>query len=79
MPRKLRVGSPFDYAGARPRVGAGAVCRCPTSRATRRAVGALAARCAGALGGRTFVLTTTLRVLPVVAEAMRRSARGRAA
>jgi ATP-dependent DNA helicase DinG len=28
------------------------------------AVGALAARCAAALGGRCFVLTTTLRVLP---------------
>jgi ATP-dependent DNA helicase DinG len=34
-------------------------------------VGALAARCAGALRGRTFVLTTTLRVLPQIAEAIR--------
>ena len=34
------------------------------------AVGALAGRCAAALGGRTFVLTTTLRVLPVVAQAI---------
>jgi len=34
------------------------------------AVGALAARLAGKLGGRTFVLTTTLRVLPLIAEAL---------
>jgi ATP-dependent DNA helicase DinG len=38
-------------------------------------VGALAARCAAALGGRTFVLTTTLRVLPRVAEALREAGR----
>jgi ATP-dependent DNA helicase DinG len=35
------------------------------------AVAQLAARCAAALGGRTFVLTTTLRALQQVAEAMR--------
>jgi ATP-dependent DNA helicase DinG len=37
-------------------------------------VGALAARCAGALGGRTFVLTTTLRVLQGVARAIEEQA-----
>ena len=35
------------------------------------AVATLAAHCAAALGGRTFVLTTTLRALPVVAETLR--------
>jgi ATP-dependent DNA helicase DinG len=34
-------------------------------------VGELAARCASALGGRTFVLTTTLRVLPLIADSLR--------
>jgi ATP-dependent DNA helicase DinG len=33
----------------------------------------LAARCAQALRGRTFVLTTTLRVLPLIAEALRQA------
>jgi ATP-dependent DNA helicase DinG len=37
------------------------------------AVGALAARCASVLDGRTFVLTTTLRVLPAIADALRRA------
>jgi ATP-dependent DNA helicase DinG len=35
------------------------------------AVARWAARCAAALGGRTFVLTTTLRALPQVAEILR--------
>jgi ATP-dependent DNA helicase DinG len=38
------------------------------------AVGALAARLAGRLGGRTFVLTTTLRVLPLIAQALQDAA-----
>lgn len=65
-----RVGSPFDYPQqARlwvPR-------RFPRPSETRhpQAVGELAARCARALGGRCFVLTTTLRVLPLIAEALR--------
>jgi ATP-dependent DNA helicase DinG len=42
----------------------------PNATAHPAAVGALAARLARALGGRTFVLTTTLRVLPLVAEAL---------
>jgi ATP-dependent DNA helicase DinG len=39
------------------------------------AVAELAARCAQALGGRTFVLTTTLRALPRIGEDLRESLR----
>ncbi len=66
---KLRVGSPFDYA-AHARVWVPAQMPLPNAPGHPAAVGALAGRCAGALGGRTFVLTTTLRVLPVVAQAI---------
>ena len=60
----LRVGSPFDYRDA----GARSTCRASFpkpndpahSRGGRRR---WPARCARALGGRTFVLTTTLRAL----------------
>jgi ATP-dependent DNA helicase DinG len=66
----LRVGSPFDYpAQARLWVPRGVPK--PNEPGHPRAVGELAARCAGALGGRTFVLTTTLRVLPLIATALR--------
>jgi len=67
---KLRLGSPFNY----PEHARGWVVSPfpkPNDSAHAQAVGELAARCAAALGGRTFVLTTTLRVLPVVAEALR--------
>jgi ATP-dependent DNA helicase DinG len=68
----LRVGSPFDYArNARFWVPAGFPK--PNDAAHPAAVGELAARCAQALHGRTFVLTTTLRVLPVIAEALRQA------
>jgi ATP-dependent DNA helicase DinG len=65
--RTLRVDSPFDYPGnARlyvpPRFPK------PSDSAHLPAVAALAGRCALALGGRTFVLTTTLRALQLVAE-----------
>ena len=70
---KLRVGSPFDYA-AHARVWVPSGLPLPNAAGHPAAVGALAARCAQALGGRTFVLTTTLRVLPVVAEALRAAA-----
>ena len=66
---KLRVGSPFDYP-SHARVWVPAHFPLPNAPGHAAAVGALAARCAGALGGRTFVLTTTLRALPVVADAL---------
>ncbi|HZF78416.1 MAG TPA: ATP-dependent DNA helicase, partial [Rubrivivax sp.] len=69
----LRVGSPFDYAG-NARVWVPPRMPLPNAVAHPAAVGALAARCAIALGGRCFVLTTTLRVLPLVAEAIKSQA-----
>jgi ATP-dependent DNA helicase DinG len=68
----LRVGSPFDYA-AHARLWVPARFPKPNDSAHPAAVGALAARCAQALRGRTFVLTTTLRVLPLIAEALRQT------
>jgi ATP-dependent DNA helicase DinG len=68
----LRVGSPFDYA-AHARLWVPARFPKPNDSAHPAAVGALAARCAQALRGRTFVLTTTLRVLPLIAEALRQA------
>ncbi len=67
---KLRVGSPFDYP-AHARLWVPARLPRPNEAAHPAAVGAVAARCAVALGGRCFVLTTTLRVLPQVAQALR--------
>ncbi len=65
----LRVGSPFDYPQhARLWVPGGFPK--PNEPNHAAAVGRLAARLAGALGGRCFVLTTTLRVLPTIAEAL---------
>jgi ATP-dependent DNA helicase DinG len=66
----LRVGSPFDYA-AHARLWSPMPFPKPGDSAHPAAVGALAARCAQALCGRTFVLTTTLRVLPLIAESLR--------
>jgi ATP-dependent DNA helicase DinG len=65
--RTVRVGSPFDYARhARLYVPT----RFPKPNEARHPleVAALAARCARALGGRSFVLTTTLRALQAIAE-----------
>jgi ATP-dependent DNA helicase DinG len=67
---KLRVGSPFDYP-AHARLWVPARFPKPNEAAHPAAVGRLAARLARALGGRCFVLTTTLRVLPLVADALR--------
>ena len=66
---KLRVGSPFDYP-RHARVWVPQQMPLPNAAGHTAAVGALAARCASALGGRTFVLTTTLRALPLVAESL---------
>jgi ATP-dependent DNA helicase DinG len=66
----LRVGSPFDYPSqARLWVPSGGPL--PNDRNHPVAVGQLAARLAQALDGRTFVLTTTLRVLEPIAQALR--------
>jgi ATP-dependent DNA helicase DinG len=67
--RKLRVGSPFDYP-AHARVYVPPRFPAPSEAAHLVMVGRAAAHCAAALGGHTFVLTTTLRALSVVAEAM---------
>ena len=67
--RKLRVGSPFDYP-AHARVYIPPRFPAPADESHLVMVGRAAAHCAAALGGRTFVLTTTLRALRVVADAM---------
>ncbi len=66
----LRVGSPFDYpAHARLYIPAGFPK--PNEAGHAGAVATLAAGCARALGGRTFVLTTTLRALQAIGERLR--------
>ncbi|MGY4829380.1 ATP-dependent DNA helicase [Sphaerotilaceae bacterium SBD11-9] len=66
----LRVGSPFDYPQhARLYIPAGFPK--PNEPGHPAAVATLAARCARALGGRTFVLTTTLRALQAIGERLR--------
>ncbi len=68
--RCLRVGSPFDYPNhARLYVPRGFPK--PSDSAHGPSVAVLAARLATALGGRTFVLTTTLRALRQIGEALR--------
>ncbi len=66
----LRVGSPFDYAN-HARVFVPRVFAKPGDPAHAPAVADLAARCARTLGGRTFVLTTTLRSLQAVGARLR--------
>ncbi len=69
----LRVKSPFDYA-SQARLWVPTRFPRPNESAHPAAVGALAARCAHALHGRTFVLTTTLRALEIVAAALQAEA-----
>ncbi len=68
----LRLGSPFDYAH-NARLYVPARFPKPNEAGHPAAVAALAARCARALGGRTFVLTTTLRALQAIGEALRQA------
>ena len=68
--RALRVGSPFDYP-ALARLWIPQDMPLPNAADHPRAVAQTAARCAARLGGRTFVLTTTLKVLPMIAQALR--------
>jgi ATP-dependent DNA helicase DinG len=68
--RTLRLGSPFDYeAHARLYIPRGFPK--PNEPSHAASVAVLAARCARALGGRTFVLTTTLRALQAIGERLR--------
>jgi ATP-dependent DNA helicase DinG len=75
---KLRVDSPFDYA-AHARLWVPAELPRPNESGHSAAVGALAARLATRLNGRTFVLTTTLRALAPIAEALRQECQARGA
>ncbi len=66
----LRVGSPFDYPG-HARLYVPRRFPKPNEPDHAQQVAALAARCARCLGGRSFVLTTTLRALQTIGEALR--------
>jgi ATP-dependent DNA helicase DinG len=68
--RALRLGSPFDYA-SHARLYIPRAFPKPNEPAHPAAVANLAARCARALGGRTFVLTTTLRSLQSIGDQLR--------
>ncbi|WP_295641582.1 ATP-dependent DNA helicase [uncultured Methylibium sp.] len=67
--RTLRVDSPFDYP-AHARLYVPARFPKPNESGHPAAVARLAAACARAAGGRTFVLTTTLRALASIGEAL---------
>ncbi|HWI80191.1 MAG TPA: ATP-dependent DNA helicase [Ramlibacter sp.] len=67
----LRVGSPFDY-GTQAAVYVPRELPKPNDPAHSSAVAALAAEGARRLGGRTLVLTTTLRALRAIAEELQR-------
>ena len=66
----LSVGSPYDYA-AHARVWIPTQIPEPGETGHTEAVAQLGARCASRLGGRTFVLATTLRALPIIGDQMR--------
>ncbi len=67
---RLRVGSPFDYP-SQARLYVPRAFPRPSEPGHPLAVADLAARCAAALGGRTFVLTTTLRALQAIGNRLR--------
>lgn len=67
--KALRMQSPFDYARQAALFVPADFPR-PNDAAHPDAVAGLAARLAGILGGRTFVLTTTLRALKVIGPAL---------
>ncbi len=69
--RILRLGSPFDYAG-HARLYVPRAFPKPNEAGHPAAVARLAAACARVLGGRTFVLTTTLRSLQTIGEQLQR-------
>ncbi|HET7525109.1 MAG TPA: ATP-dependent DNA helicase [Burkholderiaceae bacterium] len=66
---KLKVDSPFEYR-THARVWVPRNLPKPNDPRHPQAIGELAARLAARLGGRTFVLTTTLRVLEPIAQAL---------
>ena len=66
----LSVGSPFDYA-SHARLWVPSQLPAPGETGHNEAVAELGARCAARLGGRTFVLATTLRALPVIGDHIR--------
>ena len=68
--RVLRLGSPFDYPH-NARLYVPAAFPKPNQPEHPQAVARMAARFARALGGRTFVLTTTLRALRSVGDFLR--------
>jgi ATP-dependent DNA helicase DinG len=68
--RIVRLGSPFDYR-EHARVFVPRVFPKPNEPGHAGAVAALSARLAAALGGRTFVLTTTLRSLQAIGAQLR--------
>lgn len=70
--RILQAGSPFDYP-RQARLWVPKDMPLPQDAGHSQAVGRLAARCAAVLSGRTFVLTTTLKALPLVAQAIRQA------
>jgi ATP-dependent DNA helicase DinG len=68
--RTLKLESPFDYAN-HAKLWVPSRFPKPNEALHPEAVAKLASRCARALGGRTFVLTTTLRALQTIAQTLR--------
>lgn len=66
---KLKIASPFNF-GTQARLWVPTHLPKPNEARHPAAVGELAARLAGVLGGRTFVLTTTLRAIERVAQSL---------